>query len=333
LKALLLAGGFGTRLRPLTYTRPKHLLPVANRAHIVHVFDLLQRHGIDDVVLLTSYLAETFDALVASGRERGLNLEVSQEAEPLGTAGALKNAEAFTGGETFLAFNADVLLDVDLGAIVDFHRDRDAEATILLTPVEDPSIYGVVPTDDSGRVQAFIEKPPPGEAPTNLINAGVYVLEPSVLDRIPAGEVWSIERATFPSLVEEGARLFAAPGDGYWMDIGTPQKYLQANLDALAGRFTAEGLTLDADDVVSAGARVAEGARVSCSCLGSGVTIAAGAEVVESVLLPGATVGEGATVRRSVLGEGVTVRAGASVDGAAVGDRETVGEGSTTPHR
>ncbi|HEV2754723.1 MAG TPA: NDP-sugar synthase [Actinomycetota bacterium] len=333
MKALLLAGGFGTRLRPLTYTRPKHLLPVANREHIVHVFDLLQRHGIDDVVLLTSYLAETFDYLVASGRERGLNLEVSQEVEPLGTAGALKNAEAFTGGETFLAFNGDVLMDVDLGAVVDFHRRREAEATIVLTPVEDPSIYGVVPTDADGRVQDFIEKPPPGEAPTNLINAGVYVIEPSVLDRIPPGQVWSIERATFPSLVEEGARLFATAATGYWMDIGTPQKYLQANLDALAGRFPTAGLALEGDAVASDGARAAEGARVSSSCLGSGVTIGAGARVTESVLLPGVAVGDGAVVHRSVLGEGVTVPAGASLDGAAVGDHETVGEPSTAQQR
>ena len=325
MKALLLAGGFGTRLRPLTYTRPKHLLPVANREHIVHVFDLLQRHGVNDVVLLTSYLAETFDYLVASGRERGLNLEVSQEVDPLGTAGALKNAAAFTGGETFLAFNGDVLTDVDLSAVVGFHRDRGAEATILLTPVEDPSIYGVVPTDADGRVREFIEKPPPGEAPTNLINAGVYVLEPSVLDRIPAGEVWSIERATFPALVEEGAALFAMPTDAYWMDIGTPEKYRQANMDALAGLFRTEGPTADGGRVAATSASISQDARVSSSCLGSGTVVAPGAEVTESVLLDGVTVGQGATVRRSVLGEGVTVAPCAMVEGAAVGDNETIG--------
>ena len=324
MKALLLAGGFGTRLRPLTYTRPKHLLPVANREHIVHVFDLLQRHGIDDVVLLTSYLAELFDYLVRAGRERGLNLEVTQELEPLGTAGALKNAEALTGGETFLAFNGDVLMDVDLGCVVDFHRGRGAEATILLTPVEDPSIYGVVPTDPDGRVQDFIEKPPPGEAPTNLINAGVYVLEPSFLERIPAGEVCSIERETFPALVAEGGGLFATASDRYWMDIGTPEKYLQANLDALAGRFATEGLVMAGDSVVADDATVSEGSRVSCSCLGSGVVVEPGARVTESVLLPGVTVGRDAVVHRSVLGEGVKVSPGASVDGDAVRDHETI---------
>ncbi|HEX2196449.1 MAG TPA: NDP-sugar synthase [Actinomycetota bacterium] len=326
MKALILAGGLGSRLRPLTNTRPKHLLPVANREHVVHVLDLLQRHGIDDVVLLTSYLASRFDHVVEEARGRGLRLEVSQEREPLGTAGALKHAQDLAGDETFLALNGDVLTDVDLTAIVDFHRRHDAEATIWLTPVEDPSAFGVVPTDQDGRVQAFVEKPAPGEAPTNLVNAGVYVLEPSVLDRIPAGEVWSIERATFPALVEEGARLFATAVPAYWMDIGTPAKYLQANLDALEGRFTYEALAVQGDRVAAEGAEISDGARVSCSCLGAGVVVEPGAAVERSVLLPGVTVGERANVRESVLGEGVKVRPGASVSGATAGDNESLEE-------
>lgn len=315
MKALLLAGGFGTRLRPLTLTRPKPMLPVYNRPHIAHVFDLLERHGVADAVLLTSYLASTFDDLVEEARGRGMNVEVSQEKEPLGTAGALKHAESFVGDDTFLVFNGDVLTDVDVGGLVDFHRAREAEATIFLTPVEDPSIYGVVPTDPDGRVTAFVEKPAPGAAPTNLINAGIYVLEPSVLERIPAGEPWSIERATFPELVAGGARLFATTSDSYWIDIGTPEKYLQVNLDALAGRIELEG-------TAAAESRVAAGARVSSSCLGPGVTVEAGAFVGESVLLPGVTVGEGAEVRRSILGEGVKVAPGAVVEGQTLGDHE-----------
>lgn len=326
MKALILAGGFGTRLRPLTNTRPKHLLPVANREHIVHVLDLLQRHAIGDVVLLTSYLASRFDYVVERAAARGLNLEVRREEEPLGTAGALKNAEDLTGGETFLALNGDVLTDVDVSSIVAFHRRSDAEATIWLTPVDDPSAYGVVPTDEEGRVEAFVEKPPPGQAPTNLVNAGIYVLEPSILDRIPAGEAWSIERATFPALVDEGARLFAAATPAYWMDIGTPEKYLQANLDTLEGRFAAEGLTLQGDRIVADGAEIASGARVSCSCLGAGAVVEAGALVERSVLLPGVTVGEGAIVRSSVLGEGAKVRPGATVAGVTAGDDESVEE-------
>lgn len=317
MKALLLAGGFGTRLRPLTETRPKPLLPVYNRPHISHVFDLLQRHGIDEAVLLTSYLAETFDHVVEEARGRGLDLEVNQEQEPLGTAGALRHAEAFVRDDTFLVVNGDVLTDVDVGALIRFHADRRAEATIFLTPVEDPSIYGVVPADPDGRVTAFVEKPAPGTAPTNLINAGIYVLEPSVLDRIPAGEPWSIERATFPELVADGARLYAAALDSYWIDIGTPDKYLQVNLDALGGRVALAGTAVD-------GSRVAPDARVSSSCLGAGVTVEPGARVVESVLLPGVTVGEGAAVHRSILGEGVKVAPGAVVEGKTLGDHRSV---------
>ena len=189
MKALILAGGFGTRLRPLTLTRPKHLLPIANRPHIEHVFDLLLKHDIDQAVLMTSYLAEAFADTMAGAAQRGMSLEITNEVEPLGTAGALKNAEHLVGDEPFLAFNGDVLTNVDLGAVLDFHRAREAEASIVLTPVEDPSAYGVVPTKEDGTVLGFIEKPPRGRAPTNLINAGIYVFEPSILDRIPPDRV------------------------------------------------------------------------------------------------------------------------------------------------
>ena len=326
MKALLIAGGFGTRLRPLTFTRPKHLLPIANRAHIHHVFDLLQRHGIDDAVLLTSYLAEAFEEVVREAAERGMRVEVTHEAEPLGTAGAMKNAAALVGDETFFAFNGDVLSEVDLSAALDFHRSRDAEGTLVLTAVDDPSAFGVVPTDADGRVQGFIEKPPPGEAPTNLINAGVYILEPSVLDRIPAGVEWSAERALFPGLVEDGARLFATSTDSYWMDVGTPEKYLGANLDALMGRFKTDVVTDPGPNAVALapGARVSPNARVSSACLASHVVVEQDATIERSVLLPGAMVSRGAEVRDSILGADVKVSAGVTLTGATIGDGTTV---------
>lgn len=325
MKALVLAGGLGTRLRPLTHTRPKHLLPIVNKPHIEHVFDLLSRHDVSDVVLLTSYLAEAFDETIGTARGRGLSVEVTHEAEPLGTAGALKNAERLLDDETFLVFNGDILADVDLGALVAFHSDNSAETTILLAPVEDPSVFGVVPTDESGRVEGFIEKPPPGDAPTNLINAGVYVMEPSVLEAIPQGDVWSAERQLFPGLVEAGARLFARAIDGYWMDIGTPTKYLEANLDGLAGRFTTSGVRTEADGVAGRdAATVAPGARLSSVCLGARSRVEERALVERSVLLPGVVVGPGASVEDSILGEGVRVAAGARVRGATVADGEVI---------
>ena len=318
MKALLLAGGFGTRLRPLTYTRPKHLLPIANRPHILHVFDLLARNGIDEVILTTSYLAEAFDDVVHSARAGGITLNVTHEEVPLGTAGAIKHAREEIGAGTFLVFNADVLTDVDLSALVERHEARRAEATIFLTPVEDPSAFGVVPTDDDGRVISFVEKPAPGEAPTNLINAGVYVMEPSVLERIPAGEEWSAERALFPELVADGARLFAHQLPSYWMDIGTPEKYLQANVDALEGRFAHRG------EAVASGTEIDASAEIKISCVGEGSRVEPGARVERSVLLPGVVISEGAVVEGSVLGEGVVVGAGAHVLGRTVGDHEKI---------
>lgn len=319
MKALLLAGGFGTRLRPLTYTRPKHLLPIANRPHIEHVFDLLLKHGINEIILTTSYLAEAFDETRNSAAKRGIDLRVTHEEVALGTAGALKNAEHEIGGDTFMVFNGDILTDVDLDRVMSFHAQNRSEATILLTPVEDPSAFGVVPTDEEGRVTGFIEKPPRDEAPTNEINAGIYVLEPTVLERVPRGQEWSVERALFPELVAAGARVFALPTDAYWMDVGTPDKYRQANLDAISGLFVpARGVAVAPDAIVD------REARVRSSCVGAGARVDAAAIVEESVLLPGAVVARSARVRRSILGEGATVAEGAEVSDATVGDFESV---------
>lgn len=327
MKALLIAGGFGTRLRPLTYTRPKHLLPIANRPHLYHVFDLLQRHAVDDVVLLTSYMAETFEPARAEAAKRGMNVIVKHEETPLGTAGALKNAEDVVGDEAFFALNGDVLTDVDLDAVLRFHRDREAQATIVLTPVEDPSAFGVVPTDHDGRVQGFIEKPPAGEAPTDLINAGVYVLEPGILERVPAGVGYSAERELFPGLVSEGARLYATATDAYWADIGTPEKYLQANLAALSGRFVTDAVPEPGEGAVvgSAEAEIAEDARVSSACLGPGTKVEPQARAERTVTLAGAVIGSRAEVRDSILGEDVKVRPGARIHGETVADGEEVG--------
>jgi mannose-1-phosphate guanylyltransferase len=308
-------------MRPLTYTRPKHLLPIANRPHIEHVLDMLVASDVRDVVLLTSYLAEAFASVQQGAFERGINLEVAHEEEPLDTAGALKNAELLVGNETFLAFNGDILSDLDLRGVVEWHRSRSAEGTIVLTPVEDPSAYGVVPTDSRGMVLGFIEKPPPGEAPTNMINAGVYVLEPSIMGWIPPGQRYNAERQLFPELAANG-RLFALPTDAYWMDIGTPEKYLQANLDALAGIFRTSAVSSMGDGNVLAdnGAVVAATAHVSESALGAGARIEDFAEVRQSVLLPNAVVGKGARIAACVVGEGATIVANTELTGAAIAD-------------
>lgn len=326
MKALILAGGFGTRLRPLTYTRPKHLLPIANRPHIDHVLNLLHRHGVNEAVLLTSYLAEAFEETIAAAKERGFTMHVTHEAEPLGTAGAIKNAEEFARDGTCLVFNGDVLTDVDLGALVQFHGDRGAVGTIYLTPVDDPSAFGVVPTEKDGRVTGFIEKPPREEAPTNLINAGIYVLEPAILDRIPKEEVWSSEHQLFPSLVEDDAGLFAAHLPGYWKDIGTPANLLGANLDALSGAYETDAVPAPGPRaaLVAGSAEIDEEAQIISSCVGPGVKVFPGAVVKRSVLLPNVTVARGARVTASILGEGVGVAEDAVLEDETIGDSTRV---------
>lgn len=326
MKALILAGGLGTRLRPLTYTRPKHLLPIAGRPHIEHVLDLLGPHGIHDVILTTSYLAEAFAETARTAAARGIRVEIVVEQEPMGTAGAIKNAADLVADDTFLAFNGDVLTDVDLDALISFHSERNGVASILLTPVADPSAYGIVPTDATGRVERFVEKPAPEEVTTNMINAGVYVLEPAVLERIPAGKASSIEHETFPALVEEG-RVYAWGTQAYWMDIGTPDKYLAANLDALSGRFrTAVGGDIVEGVLIGDGALIAGGARVSSSCVGSDCVIEDGAVVSHCVLLPRATVGAGAEITGCILGEGARVAPGTKLTDMTIADAATEGD-------
>ena len=326
MKALILAGGLGTRLRPLTFTRPKHMLPIANRPHIERVFDLLMEQGIKEVVLLTSYLSEAFADVISRAEASGLSVGTTFEEQPLGTAGAFKNAQSFVGDDAFIAFNGDVVTDLNLGEVIAWHQSKGAIASIVLHKVDDPSAYGVVPTDPDGRVLGFVEKPPPGQAPTNLINAGIYVFQPEVLDYIPEGEVWSAERQLFPQLVEEGAGLYAVSTDAYWADIGTPQNFLQTNLDALNGSYAQPGLEVGPDGaLIAADADVADDARVLHSIVGSSVVIETGAVVKESVLLSGATVGRGATVTRSTLGARARVGAGAHVSDTVIEDDGTAG--------
>jgi mannose-1-phosphate guanylyltransferase len=342
-KAIVLAGGEGTRLRPLTYTTPKPLLPIANRPFLEHQLSWLAEHGVDEVVLSLGYRPDAFTGRFRSGSFGGIRLTYAVEPEPLGTAGAIRFAAGHAGGEgdgtpgRFLVCNGDVLTDLDVSALVRFHDQRGAEATIALTRVEDPSAFGVVPTDEAGRVLRFVEKPPPGEAPTDWINAGTYVLEASVLDAIPTGRAVSIERETFPGLLAGQGRLYAMPSPGYWLDIGTPVKYLQANTDMLAGRISKDGSTpaprpalldpgasvaADADvtgSVIAPAAEVGQGARVIRSVLLDGARVAPGAEVVDSVIGAGAVVGSGARVcDLSVVGPGAEVPAGAHLAGARV---------------
>jgi mannose-1-phosphate guanylyltransferase len=325
--AVVLVGGFGTRLRPLTLQTPKQMLPVVDRPMIEWVIGHLGRHGVDRAVLALGYRSDDFAAAYPSGRCAGVELHYAVEDEPLDTAGAIRFAAGVAGiRDRFVVMNGDVLTDLDITALVDFHDRAGAEATISLHEVPDPSRYGVVATDPDGRVTAFVEKPPAGTAPSNFINAGTYVLEPSVLDRIDADRRVSIERATFPAIVHDRA-LFAAPDGGvYWLDTGTPEDYLNAQLDVIAGRRVVPS---DAPfTAIDPTAVVAPTATVRSSVIGPGVRVGEHAEVIGSAVQRGAIIGAKARVLDSLVGAGALIGECATLEAlCVVGDGETVGPG------
>lgn len=329
MKAILLVGGEGTRLRPLTYDTPKQMLPIVGRPMIERVLHYLRGHGVDEAVLSLGYLPAAFREAYPDGTAAGIRLNYAVEPEPYDTAGAVRFAADKAGvNETFVVLNGDVLTDMDLTRLVAFHRSRGAEATIGLHPVEDPSRFGVVPTDDEGRVEAFVEKPSLEEAPTNLINAGTYVVEPSVLQRIPPNRRVSIERETFPAMVRDGA-LFALADEAYWLDTGTPAAYLQAHRDLLDGTrgIAPSGHAREIDSKVwTDGDVLVKGTIQGPSYLGPGSRVAGGACVVGSVLDRDGSVEEGAQVVDSILLEGARVAADAVVQGSIIGPGVTVGE-------
>ena len=296
MRAVVLVGGFGTRLRPLTYSVPKPMLPVGHVSIIERLVANLTRGGVTDVTFALGFKPEPFIEAFPDARCAGATLSYAVEPEPLDTAGAIRFAAEFAGiDDTFVVANGDVLTDLDVGRLVAFHRERAATATLHLISVDDPSAFGVVALDDDGRIERFVEKPAPGTAPSNLVNAGTYVLEPSVLDLIPAGEKVSIERSTFPLIVSSGA-IFGMASDDYWIDTGKPDLYLQANLDLVNGRRP--DTTCEA---IAPGASIADDARVVGSIIDAGAEVAAGATVERSVLLDGAVVAAGAVVRDCVL--------------------------------
>jgi len=331
-RALVLVGGQGTRLRPLTYDAPKQMLPIVGRPMIARVLEWLGGYGVDEVVLSLGYRPDAFLAAYPDGHIAGVAIRYAVEDSPLDTAGAIAFAAREAGFEDdrLIVLNGDVLTDLDLGRFVEFHERSGAAATIALTPVEDPSAFGVVPTAPDGHVLAFIEKPEPGTAPTNLINAGIYILEPPTLAAIPRDRPVSIEREIFPLLVADGG-LYAASSDAYWIDSGTPATYLGAQLDIVRGRR--RGVALDVDEVAP-GLRVATGVRAGAEIhapayVGAGSVVAPGAEVADAVIGEACRIEAGASVRSAVLLDRAVVRRGAVVESSVIGWGAVVGEGAT----
>jgi mannose-1-phosphate guanylyltransferase len=317
-KAVVLVGGEGTRLRPLTETVPKPLLPFMNRPFLHHLLDHLARHGVEEAVLSSSYLESEF-TLFLQERDGPPRITWVTEPQPLGTCGAVAGARDLLD-RTFLVLNGDVLTDLDVSALLALHRDRGAVATIALAPVDDARPYGLVDRGSDGKVLAFREKPP--DAVRGTINAGTYVLEPRVLDDVQEGVTVSIERETFPGLIARGEPVYSFVWPGYWRDVGTPDAYLQAHLDALDGLIG--GAAYDRP-LLGEGARVHPDALVGpLTVLGPEASVEAGARVDRSVLHRGAQVGEGAVVEGSILGPESEVGPGVNVRDSVLADRTIV---------
>jgi len=336
MKAILLAGGKGTRLRPLTIHTPKPIVPIFNRPFLHYQLDLLKHvPEIDEVILSLNYQPRRIEELFGDGSDTGLAIKYVVEPAPLGTAGAVRYAGESLR-ESVVVFNGDVLTEVDLGAVIALHRERKAKATIVLTPVENPSAYGLVETDEHGNIRRFLEKPKADEITCDTINAGIYVLEPDTFDRIPKDTPWSIERSFFPSLIERGETFVAYVYRGYWIDIGTPEKYMQVHRDIMDGRCTASTLSAAASNAwVSPGARIEDGATVEGPCfIDDGTIVKSGGRIGPySVVGRQCHIEENACIERAIVWANSRVSQDAVVRGAILGRHCHIGRSAVVSDR
>jgi NDP-sugar pyrophosphorylase family protein len=345
MKAILLAGGKGTRLRPLTVHTPKPIVPIFNRPFLYYQIDQLRQvPEIDEAILSLNYQPRRIEEIFGDGEGLGMKLRYVVEPIPLGTAGAVRYAgDSLT--ESVVVFNGDVLTQVDLRAVLALHRERKAKATIVLTPVENPRAYGLVETDATGNIRRFLEKPGEDEITCNTINAGIYILEPDTFDRIPKDTAWSIERSFFPSLIERGETFVAYVYDGYWIDIGTPAKYLQVHRDIMDGLYSAP--PFDGEERkswIAPGARLEDGVEIHAPCfVDEGVVIKSGTKVLPysvigrqthideavtidaSIVWPNGWIGREAVVRGSILGRNCHVGRNAVLETPVIlGDKTVI---------
>ncbi len=349
MQAVVMAGGGGTRLRPLTTNRPKPMVPVANKPMLEHTLDLLKQHNFSDVVLTLHYLPNIVRDYFQGGEELGVNLTYLVEEKPLGTAGGVKNAERYLDG-TFVVFSGDVLTDINLGKALSFHKQKGAAATIVLTQVTNPTDYGIVITEKSGRIKRFLEKPAWGEVFSDTINSGIYILEPDVLKHVKTDMEFDFSKHLFPALLELGEPLFGYAADGYWCDIGNPIQYLQANYDALQGRLKVEipgretngvwlGEGAEIEDyveikepaIIGNRARIREKASIgSFSIIGNGVTVDEKASIKRAVVWDNTVIGPRADLVGCIVGEKCSIRDAAIIlEGAVTGDECLIGRGAT----
>ncbi len=324
MKAVIIAGGLGTRLRPLTYNRPKPIVSVANKPFVLHQIELLKKYGITEIILNLHYLPKAMEMILGDGSDLGVKIHYSIEKNPLGTAGAVKNAEKYFDDEPMIVFNGDILTNIDIAHLVNFHKKKKAKVTIALTEVEDPTPYGLVITDDAGRVEKFLEKPSWESVTTKDINAGIYVIDPSVFKDVPKGKAYSFERELFPKLLMNGERVFAMVSDSYWLDIGSPKKYMQAHKDILSGealvniegRHIKGNIIIDQNAVITPSAKlkgpliigrnvqIHDKAKIShFSVLGEKVVVGEGAYVEDCIMLRNSKIGKNVKLKNCIIGE------------------------------
>jgi len=322
LKAVILVGGEGTRLRPLTYSVPKSMVPVLNRPFLEHTIAYLKGYGVKNIILTLSYLPEAVQDYFGDGSNLETQLDYLVESSPLGTAGAVKNAEQCLDS-TFIVLNGDIFTDLDIADMLTFHQQKKAKATIALARVDNPCAFGVVETDSGGRVQRFIEKPSPDRITSNWINAGIYILEPEVLQYVPAGSHYMFEKGLFPHLLERGEPVFGYRFSSYWLDMGTPEKYLCLNCDLLLSKARSSLLNdlgkdevfCDQEAVIHPSARVAGPTIIASRCrISQKVTIKG-----PVIMAPDCYIGEGAHLEEVVLWRGASIGAGAILKQCVIG--------------
>jgi mannose-1-phosphate guanylyltransferase len=338
MQALILAGGQGTRLRPLTVYTPKPIVPICNRPFLLYQIDTLRRAGITDITLSLSYQPNKIEQLLGDGSDYGVKLKYTVEPQPMGTAGAYKFAEDLIREPT-VVFNGDILTDLDLKSCIREHVERKATATIVLTPVDNPSAYGLVETESDGRIRRFLEKPKPEEVTCKTINAGTYILEPKVLDFIPKGQNHSFEYGLFPELLKQEENFFAhVPARTYWIDIGTPERYLRVHQDLLGNRVgrihlkerrgdfdSATAAELDELSMIGDDCQIKPGAQIVNSVLGQGCFVEERARVENSVIWPHTRVGTAAQVSGAIVGRGCHIGRSAVVGpGSVLGDKTSL---------
>jgi mannose-1-phosphate guanylyltransferase len=329
MKGVILVGGLGTRLRPLTCNTPKPMIPIANRPFMEHMLMRVRDQGIDEVILAVRYLADQFQATLGDGSRFGIKLHIIEEKEALGTAGAVKNVEHLLDGDTFV-FNGDVLTDLDLQAMLHFHKQKESKTTIALTPVDDPTQFGLVEMDASQQILRFVEKPRAEDVRTNLVNAGTYIINADVFRYVPPNEFYMFERGLFPVLLQTGDPMFGYATRDYWNDIGLTQNYLDVSQDILIGRinFPLPGKEIANRIWVDGEADIAEGVQlVGPIVIGPGATIAPGAQIIgPTVIGPRCRIDKEVVIEGAVLWDDNHIEEGAHLRNCVLGKRNRVGK-------